>query len=266
MVRREVKVNLEHVREGAPPRIQNARRIGSEHAVRNNAHLVREENLFGKAEAEEHDAAHEVLERMRTRRQLLGHRIVTHDRARYQLREQRHVAGERHEVLDRGCRTAPYVDGIAHGLERIERDAHRQQHRHHGERLATEFRHHVIDDAHAEHVVLEESERTEVHDNRREERQVALPLARTGRRNEPPAHVNHERRAEHQEDEPRFEPAVKNVTENGDEEVEAGVLHPRPHQHKVADQERRQKIEQENLGRKDHFLIRSYEFGIRNYK
>ena len=189
---------------------------------------------------------------MRTRRQLLGHRIVTHNRARHELREQRHVTGERHEVLDRRGSTAPHVNRVAHGLERIERDAHRQKHRHHGERLAAELRHHIVDDAHAEHVVLEEPERTEVHDNRRKERQITLPLARTRRRDEPPAHVNHERRAEHQEYEPRFEPAVKDVAENRDEEVQAGMLDTGTEQHKVADQKSRQKVEQKNLGRKNH--------------
>ncbi len=254
-IRREVEVNLEHVGKATPPAIQHAGGVRRKHAVGDDAHLVREENLFGESEAEEHDAAHEVLERMRACRQLLGHRIVTYNRARHKLREQRHVTGERHEVLDRRGGTAPHVNRVAHGLERIERDAYRQQHRHHRERLAAELGHHIVDDAHAEHVVLEESERTEVHDNRRKERQIALPLASSRRRDEPPAHVNHERRAEHQEYEPRFEPAVKDVTENRDEEVQAGMLDPSTEQHKVADQERRQKIEQENLGREDHGLL-----------
>lgn len=254
-VRREVEVNLEHVGKATPPRIEYARSVCRKHAVGDDAHLVRKENLLRKTETEEHDAANEVLERVRAGRKFLGHRIVAHNRARHELREQRHVTGERHEVLDRRGSTAPHVNCVAHGLERIERDAHRQQHRHHRERFAAELCHHIVDDAHAEHVVLEEPERTEVHNNRRKERQITLPLASARRRDEPPAHVNHERRAEHQEYEPRFEPAVKDVTENRDEEVQAGMLDPGTEQHEIPDQKRRQKVEQKNLGREDHELL-----------
>ena len=82
-----------------------------------------------------------------------------------------------------------------------------------------------------------------------------MPLARARRRDEPSAHVHHECGTKHQEHKPRFEPAIKDVAENSDEEVQAGMFDPGTEQHKVANQERRQKVEQENLGRKNHKLV-----------
>ena len=40
--------------------------------------------------------------------------------------------------------------------------------------------------------------------------------------------------------------------EDGNEEVEAGMLHPGTEQHEIANEERRQKIEQKDLRRKNH--------------
>ena len=68
------------------------------------------------------------------------------------------------------------------------------------------------------------------------------------------SHIDHERATEHQEHEPRFEPAIKDVTENSDEQVQQRMLRPELEQHEIANQERRQEVEKENLGRENHGL------------
>ena len=249
---REVKVNLEHVGKRAPPAVDDARSIGRKNAVSDNAHLICKEDFFGKTKAEEQNTAHKVFERMRAGFKFFGYRIVTHNRARHKLREKCHVACECRKILDRRCRTAPHVNRVTHGLERVERNTHRQKDRHNRERFTAEHGRKIVHDSHAEHVILEESKCTEVYRNRRTERKISLELACVRRRDEPPRHVHHERTAEHKEHEPWFEPAVKNVAENGNEQVQERMLSPELEENKVADQKRRQEIEKKNLGRENH--------------
>ena len=256
-IRREVKVNLEHVGDCAPPCIEDTRSICGKNAVCNNPHLVREENLFGKAKAEEHNAAHKVFERMRTGFKFFGHGIVSHNRTRHKLRKKRHVASESREVLDRRSGAAINVNRITHRLERVERNTHRQKNGHDRKRFTAKHRRKIVHDSHAEHIILEEAERTEVHADGSP--QGHLPLQRTcvGRRDKTPRHVHHQGAAEHQEDEPRLQPPVKDVAENGDEEVQERMFSPELEEYKIANEERRQEVEKENLGRKDHGLVRS---------
>ena len=251
-VRREVEVNLEHVRESAPPRIEDARRVGRKHAVGNDSHLVREENLFGKTEAEKHETTYKVFNRMLSCRKFLGDCIVANNRACHQLREKRHVACECRKVLDRRSRPAIDVYRVTHGLERIERNAHRQKHRHDRERFATEHGRKIVYNAHAEHVVLEKAECTEIDGDCRPQGRFPLECACARRRDEPPRNIDDQRAAEHQKDKPRFKPAVKDVAENRNEQVQVRMFRPELEQHKIANQERRQEIEKENLGGEDH--------------
>ena len=251
-IRREVKVNLEHVGKRAPPAVDDARSIGCKNAVCDDAHLVCKEDLFGKAKAEEQNTAHKVFERMRAGFKFFGNRIVTHNRARHKLREKRHITCESRKVLDRRCRTTPHVNRVTHRLERVERDAHRQKNRHNRKRFTAEHSRKIVHDPHAEHVILEEPERTEVHRNCSPERKIPLELACVRRRDKPPRHVHHQRTAEHEEHEPRFKPAVKDVTEDGDEQVQERVLGPELEENKVANQKCRQEIEKKNLGRENH--------------
>ena len=256
-IRREVKVNLEHVGKRAPPTIDDARSISRKNAVCDNAHLVCKEDFFGKAKAEKQDAAHKIFERMRAGFKFFGNRIVTHNRACHKLREKRHVACECRKVLDRRSRTAINVNRVTHGLERVERNAHRQKNRHNRERLTAEHGRKIVHDSHAEHVILEEPERPEIHRNRSPQGNLPLQRACIRRRDEPPSHVHDKRTAEHEEHEPRFEPAVKNVTEDGNEQVQERMLSPELEENKVANQKRRQEVEKENLGREYHGLVGS---------
>ena len=85
------------------------------------------------AEREERHAARELVERVLAHAHLLFQRGVADDRAGHQVGKERleaHVVGE---APHRPRVAAVHVDGVAHRLERVERDADRQhqvQHRH----------------------------------------------------------------------------------------------------------------------------------------
>ena len=59
--------------------------------------------------------------------QVVGHRLVLHDRPRDQLGEQRYICAEVHDVPLGRHQPPVHVDGIAHGLEGVEGDTDGQQ-------------------------------------------------------------------------------------------------------------------------------------------
>ena len=253
----KVKINLEHIRGGTPPRIDHARSVRGKDFIRNRAYLIRNENLFCEPDEEVRHPAHPVVERMGARRKLFGDGVVADDRPGDELREQGHIARECREILDGRRIAPPYVDRVAHRLERVERNTHGEQHTHNGIRRKPELFEHDVDIPHREHVILEETEHSEVHHHGNEQRHVP-PVSGSARRgNDLPREIHNAGGEEHQNDEPRFHPSVKDVAEYRDEKIQSGILRLAPDEEIIPHEKQGQEIEKEDLGGKDHrrFLI-----------
>ena len=93
------------------------------------------EHLLGEADDEAADAVREVVERDDAPRELVGDVAVADDRAGDELREQQQVERRVDRALLRGRVAAVDVDDVRDRVEREERDADRQQHARHDDRL-----------------------------------------------------------------------------------------------------------------------------------
>ena len=75
------------------------------------------------AQDKESYATGKLLHRNHTLTHLVGHFLETDDRACHQLWEQRYVASKINNVCDALCIATIYINGITHGLKRVETDA-----------------------------------------------------------------------------------------------------------------------------------------------
>ena len=137
---------------------------------------VGDQHLLAEPDDESAHAVGEVVDRHHAPRQLIGDVAVADDRAGDQLREQQQVERGVHRALLRG-RVAPRdVDDVRDRVEGEERDADRQQHARHGERLDVRQQQQRVDVVGEEVRVLEDAEDDEV------DRDGEREPARRGRR------------------------------------------------------------------------------------
>ena len=123
----EVKIDLERVRDGADPRRD---RCGVRHGgdvLPDGAHLVGDEHLLAQTDHQPLQTLAGLAHRLPPVLQVVGHRLVLHDRPRDQLGEQRYIRAEVHDVPLGRYQPPVHVDGIAHGLEGVEGDTDGQQ-------------------------------------------------------------------------------------------------------------------------------------------
>lgn len=125
----EVAVNLHRKCEHAEQRPRAVqRRVCGERVVCKQRAVVADKHLFEQAEEQQPSAALECRGIPFTRRGKLRHHLVRAlDRPGNELREEREKRREEREVRDGFCLPAIHVDRVAHRLESVERDAHRQQ-------------------------------------------------------------------------------------------------------------------------------------------
>ena len=171
------------------------------------ADIVGDEHLFCKAADKAFHAGGELVDARCAETQLIGHIFVAHDGAGDELREQRHECAEADIVPLHVRIPAVDVDGIAHRLESVERDAYRQrqpQRRDVDEGQGAERG----DD---EVIVLEKAQQAEVDDDIDNEHDLcALHVA--GRfvfADEQAIHIVHGDGEHHQQDIDGLSPAVK---------------------------------------------------------
>ena len=125
----EVEIDLEGVGNGADPGAHHAQ-FPDRHGGKlrpNRADAVCQQYLLGQAQ---HKPLHTVGEHIGgflSVVQLLRNGGIPHDRPRHQLGKQSHISAKRNDIpLSLGI-SSIHVDGIRHGLERIERNADGQR-------------------------------------------------------------------------------------------------------------------------------------------
>ena len=106
-----------------------------EDRVRRAGDDVRDQHFLGEPDDEAADAVREVVERHDAPRELIGDVAVADDRAGDQLREEQQVERRVDRALLRRRVAAVDVDDVRDRVEGEERDADRQQHARHDERL-----------------------------------------------------------------------------------------------------------------------------------
>ena len=164
--------------------------LGGRHAedlVRGPGDDVGDQHLLREADDEAAHAVGEVVERDDPPRQLIGDVAVADDRSGDQLRKQQQVQRRVHRALLRRRVAAVDVDDVGDGVEREERDADRQQHARHVERLDAEDAEQRVDVVGEEVGVLEDAEHGEVDgDGEREPASRRRPRATRARRDDRP--------------------------------------------------------------------------------
>ena len=119
----KIEVNLEGKGNGAQPRRHSGGGGHGADLLPEGAHLIGDQHLFGKAHYKALHAPAGLEHALPAVHQLVLHRLVLDDRPGDQLGEQRHIRAHVEDVL-LGLDDAPvHVDGVGHGLERIEADA-----------------------------------------------------------------------------------------------------------------------------------------------
>ena len=124
----EIKIDLEHVHQHAEPEAERGggREAPAEQLIGHGPGIVRDQNLFGQADAEARHAVEAALRRALARLNLLLHIGIADDRPGDELWKERHVEQEFRKRPLHTDLSAIDVNHIAHGLERVERDANGQ--------------------------------------------------------------------------------------------------------------------------------------------
>ncbi len=148
--------------------------------------------------------------------ELVGDRVVAHDRPGHQLREHRHVAHEVAEAPHRRRHAAVDVDGVAQGLEGVEGDAHGQHDLGPLEGRDAEAGEDLIQRVDAEVDVLEVAQDPQVDDRRHRDPPAGAAPQLAIADDRPPAGVVDHRRHQHQDHEVGTPPAVEDVARQRD--------------------------------------------------
>ena len=123
----KVKVYLEGIRYRARPRHKRGNIAAERVDIRpHRAHLVCKQHLFAETDHEAHNALGEIGRCDAAVGKLILNIGITHDGACYELGEHGDVHAEVDEIFLHSDIVAINVDGVAHCLEGVKRDAYRQ--------------------------------------------------------------------------------------------------------------------------------------------
>ncbi len=135
-VSREVEVDLDHVGGGTEPGLRCRGPRQGKGGIRQRRHGVRDEDLLAEAQREPQGPGGKALQGRPRRCQLRAKVAEPRDGSRGDLREKRKVNGQIQDTLGRARRAAIEVYEVAHRLERVKRDADRQDNAHRGQGAA----------------------------------------------------------------------------------------------------------------------------------
>ena len=189
----------------------------------------------------------EVVERDDALFELIGDVAVADDRSGDELREEQQIERGMHRALLRRGVAPVDVDDVGNGVERIERDADRQQHVRKRQRLRAERGGHGVDVVGKEVRVLEDAQHHQVHRDRHAEHAPRVPRgARAVDGNGHP--VVEGDRGEHQ---PGERSAAFRVEDDaGDEQQPVGVGGVRTTQEIQPEQDRKKEEEKSGFSKK----------------
>ena len=221
-----------------------------EDAVGGGRDVVRDQDLLAEADDEAPDARGEVVEADHAAGELVGDLAVADDRPGNELREQQHVERRVNRALLRARVAAVDVDHVRNRVERVERDADRQQHLRDGERSDAQSGEQRVDVVGEEVRVLEDAEHGKVDadgDGQPASRPGVFvgraPQARCDRYRHP---VVERDRRQHQPGERAASPRVEQHARADEQDVR--ILAGPPLQEVQREQDRKEEEEERGLG------------------
>ena len=209
----EIKVNLQRVAHCAQPGAAGGELSGGEgkDCVRQEAHLICDQHLFGKAEEKAADAPGDPVGTELPLRQLPGDIPVAHDGAGDQLGKESNVQQHREETSLHALLVPIDVDHIAQALEGEEGDADGQPDPGHGQGKAAE----AVEDPGKKAGVFIDREQPDVQDRRQSHRSPVSP----GACRRPAQHIVQQDGQQHDQHGHRFPKGVKDQTCRRQEEI-----------------------------------------------
>ena len=124
----EVIIDLQRVGDQSQCGRRSAnRRFTVEHAIGNDCHCVGKQNFFEKTDHKALDAVGKIVPRFFAVLDFIRNRLIAHDRACDQLREQGNIETHIQRIFLYLSVTAIYIEHIGHRLERKERNPDRQR-------------------------------------------------------------------------------------------------------------------------------------------
>ena len=214
----EVEIDLERKCQRPQPRRDHGGRGHGRDLLPHGTHLVGQQHLLAQADDEPLHTGAGPCQRLAVPvLQIGGHRLVLDDRPRDELREQRHIGAEIDDVPLGRHQSPVHVDGIAHGLERVERDADGQQQPQRGDSCTQQ----TVEIGDGEIRILEESQNAQVaHHGHHQHRLGALGLPHSAEVSDGQAVAVVEHRGEqHDEDIFWLAPAVEQQAEHQQQRV-----------------------------------------------
>ena len=209
----EIEVDLERERQRPQPRRDHGGRGHGGDLLPHGAHLVGQQHLLAQPDDKPLHTGAGVRQRLPVPvLQIVRHRLILDDGPGDELGEQRHIGAEVHDVPLGRHHTAVHVDGVAHGLERVERDADGQQQSQRGDGRAQQ----TVYIGNGEIRVLEEPQNTQIPHHGHDEHRLGplgLPHGAEMADGQSVAVVEH-RGKQHDKDIFRLAPAVKQQAEH----------------------------------------------------
>ena len=137
------------------------------------------------------------------------------------------------------CRvSAIQIQDVGERVERVKRNANGQDHLQHAELVRPDRREDVVQRLGGEHVIFEESKETQIRHHTGQHRELSLSRGGAGSGDDLAPNKLQDGREQHEADEPRLPPAVKNIAGENQEEVLAA-----PRQRPVSRKNDREKDE-----------------------
>ena len=126
----KIKVDLQRESSSTRPGPQNADiTCQCAQALPQFAHRIRQKHFFTQTDHQQAEAVSDFVPCLLPVTQLGAQLIITHNRARDQLRKKRHIGGKTNQTVFRRHGIAVDIHHIGHYLKRVKRDAERQRDR-----------------------------------------------------------------------------------------------------------------------------------------
>ena len=122
----KIKIDLQGVGQQSAPSPRQARRSMRKGPFRNEGDRIRNQNFFGQPQHKQNNPRARLGPRMAPFPELFVNFMIPDNRARHELREQGHIAGEINETARGSGVAAININRIAHRLKGVEGNPNRQ--------------------------------------------------------------------------------------------------------------------------------------------
>ena len=215
----EIEVDLKCVGRNSEPRLDRGGRFRIEHGIGGFPHDIGQENLLGETKYKQSDAGRKLVKRMFAATQLAGDRLVPDNGSGDELRKERHKTGEVEKRAYWRRFASVDVDGVAHTLENIEGNPHRQRDLKHRQGVSSAPLDDLVKIRLKKHEVLEEAQQAQARHHGRHHGNA--PSEGSGLRagDDVPAGVIERGGKEHEQHKPGIPPTVKYIAGAEEEKI-----------------------------------------------